>query len=534
MVRELELTFCLRHRYECEKSVGRGAYGSVFRARDRISGSMVAIKRPEIHKAYALESLQMSMVREAGLIKLLSKKNHENILNLRDVEFNESRVLLVFDLYDCNLRDHMTEVACSGQAQMNPHQVHSFMTHLFSALEHCHSYGVLHRDVKPDNLLLDAQRSRLVLCDFGLSRQVAPLQKDLTGQVATVWYRSPELLLGETCYSGEVDIWSAGMVLAEMLLLRPPLANAVTEAACLCSLFQTLGFPESASWPDMSRLPYFAHINSLPRLPQRRPSAVWVPQLSKTWPAASILLDALLKFCPSSRPSASQALAILLPPTEVGSAGHGSTTAKTLDDSADGQPILDKLETSTDSFASPSSIDSCYRHPAHAVHGSSPIRDWLSAISSDSASETLSSRSTEPASPASEQGDAPATGTLADPIVSLGKRRQGGEPAHETNGGSGAAGCSTGTTAWSPCLEPSGRSERKRRAGEACAAQVLNYILDASGVQVLGEQQVQQQSYQTPWDKSNKSKQVGCLCEEGSGMQCEEQMEQWWSEAPCS
>ena len=244
------------------------------------------------------------MVREAAILNSFRAKRHDNILYLRDSFFRHDRVYLVFDHYHCNLRNYVTEISESGKISMCTAQLQSFMRQLLSALAFCHERSVIHRDIKPDNILLDETKQRLVVCDFGMARLYCP-RDCLTENCVTSWYRPPEMLLGDKMYGPEVDIWSAGMIMAEMINLSPVLSRAETDLQCLLFIFEWLGTPSERTWPGVSALPNFQH--RMLKCSYRPPSSLLIAD--NVSPFAADLLNQMLQLCPSRRLAAADALA---------------------------------------------------------------------------------------------------------------------------------------------------------------------------------------------------------------------------------
>ena len=175
-----------------------------------------------------LSGISLTILREAALLRAL---RHENVVQLHGLVAGGSRIHLLLELCCCNLRQHLRDLANQGCDSMDSAQLHSFSTQLLSAIDHCHAHRCLHRDIKPDNLLLDCSRRFLKLADFGMARAIvtAPIASPApagaapqqTPGIVSAWYRSPELMLGDPAYGEPVDAWSAGCVVAEMVNLEP-------------------------------------------------------------------------------------------------------------------------------------------------------------------------------------------------------------------------------------------------------------------------------------------------------------------------
>jgi serine/threonine protein kinase len=284
--------------------MGSGVYGTVFRAKEIKTGRSCAIKRAKVFDEPDDCGLSVNMVREATILNSFSSHPNKNILNLRDFFFRNHRIYLVFDDYFCNLREHLSELEANGKTMLQT-QLESFMRQILSALAFCHERRVLHRDMKPDNILLDERKQRLVICDFGMAKTFSQ-GECFTENCITPWYRPPEMLLGDVMYGPAVDMWSAGMILAEMINLKPVLSQAKTDIDCLKFLFESLGTPTERSWPGVTSLPFFRHRAQIPSVALLPGSVVLVS--SNVSSVAAELVDRILVLCPSGRISAADAL----------------------------------------------------------------------------------------------------------------------------------------------------------------------------------------------------------------------------------
>ena len=175
---------------------------------------------------------------------------------------------------------------------------------LFEGLGYLHHRGVLHRDIKAANILI-SNTGLLKLADFGLARFFNKRrQLDYTNRVITIWYRSPELLLGETQYGPAVDIWSAACVLIEIYCRSAIFPGDGGEINQLDRIYKVLGTPSTNAWPGLKALPWF----ELLRPADRKPSSFAAIYRDRLTPAAFDLLTAMFQFDPQKRPIAGDIL----------------------------------------------------------------------------------------------------------------------------------------------------------------------------------------------------------------------------------
>nr|KJB19776.1 hypothetical protein B456_003G118400 [Gossypium raimondii] len=274
--------------------IGQGTYSNVYKARDLLTGKIVALKKVRFDNLEP-ESLKF-MARE---ILVLRKLDHPNVIKLEGLVTSRmsSSLYLVFEYMEHDLAGL---AACQGIKFTEP-QVKCYMKQLLSGLEHCHKQGVLHRDIKGSNLLIDSE-GILKIADFGLATSYDPEQKKpLTSRVVTLWYRPPELLLGATHYGVAVDLWSAGCILAELLSGKPIMPGR-TEVEQLHKIFKLCGSPSEEYWKK-SKLPNETLFK--PQQPYKR----CIAETFKDFPSSSLpLIETLLSIDPEERNTATAAL----------------------------------------------------------------------------------------------------------------------------------------------------------------------------------------------------------------------------------
>lgn len=219
----------------------------VFKGRNRQTGELVALK--EIHLD-SEEGTPSTAIREISLMKELT---HENIVSLYDVIHTENKLMLVFEYMDKDLKKYMDSRGERGA--LDPPTIKSFMYQLLQGIAFCHDNRVLHRDLKPQNLLIN-NKGQLKLADFGLARAFGIPVNTFSNEVVTLWYRAPDVLLGSRTYSTSIDIWSAGCIMAEMYTGRP-LFPGTTNEDQLQKIFRLMGTPSERSWPGISQFPEY-------------------------------------------------------------------------------------------------------------------------------------------------------------------------------------------------------------------------------------------------------------------------------------
>ncbi|XP_076898543.1 putative serine/threonine-protein kinase At1g54610 [Bidens hawaiensis] len=277
--------------FEKIDKIGQGTYSNVYKARDLITGKIVALKKVRVD---TLEPENVKfMAREILILKKLN--NHPNIIKLEGLVTSRmsSSLYLVFEYMEHDL----SGLAAVQGVKFTEPQIKCFIKQLLSGLEHCHKNGVLHRDIKGSNLLIDDD-GILKIADFGLASFYDPQNKQpMTSRVVTLWYRPPELLLGATNYGVGVDMWSAGCILAELLAGKPIMPGR-TEVEQLHKIFKLCGSPSEEYW-KRHRLPNATLFK--PRQPYKRCTA----ETFKDFPPSSLsLLESLLALDPDERISA--------------------------------------------------------------------------------------------------------------------------------------------------------------------------------------------------------------------------------------
>ncbi|QSL64928.1 hypothetical protein MERGE_002232 [Pneumocystis wakefieldiae] len=281
--------------YERIGQVGEGTYGKVYKARNRITNELVALKK--IRMECEKNGFPITAMRE---IKLLQSLKHPNVVSLLEMMIEKSTVYMVFEYMDHDL----SGVLSNPNFRFEPSHAKHLCKQMLDGLEYLHHRGVLHRDIKGSNILLD-NFGQLKLADFGLARYYHKKRDtaDYTNRVITLWFRPPELLLGATAYGPAVDIWSAGCIMIE-LFTRKPLFPGHDEIHQLELIYDMMGTPTHENWPTVDQLPWF----ELLKPSERKKGKFYDRYSSILSPAALSLLSNILALDPSKRPTATDAL----------------------------------------------------------------------------------------------------------------------------------------------------------------------------------------------------------------------------------
>ncbi|TPX40512.1 hypothetical protein SeMB42_g05966 [Synchytrium endobioticum] len=278
-------------KYQKIEKLGEGTYGIVYKAQNKDLGEIVALKRIRLDNEE--EGVPCTAIREISLLKELK---HPNILRLYDVIHTEKKLTLVFEYMDSDLKKFLDTYA----GDIDLPTIKHLMFQLLKGIEYCHANRVLHRDLKPQNLLIN-KKLELKLGDFGLARAFGIPVRSYSHEVVTLWYRAPDVLMGSRQYSTSIDLWSAGCIFAEMATGRPLFPGSSVRDQ-LSRIFKVLGTPDEQSWPKITELPEYKQ--DFPIYAKQLLDTL-VPKLDAN---GIDLLGRLIEYQPEKRMSAEKAL----------------------------------------------------------------------------------------------------------------------------------------------------------------------------------------------------------------------------------
>ncbi|KAJ3192558.1 cyclin-dependent kinase 5 [Irineochytrium annulatum] len=278
-------------KYQKIEKLGEGTYGIVYKAQNKVTSDIVALKRIRLDNEE--EGVPCTAIREISLLKELQ---HPNIVRLYDVIHTEKKLTLVFEYLDSDLKKFLD----SYGGDIDVPTIKHLMYQLMKGISYCHENRVLHRDLKPQNLLIN-KKLELKLGDFGLARAFGIPVRSYSHEVVTLWYRAPDVLMGSRHYSTSIDLWSAGCILAEVASGRPLFPGSSIKDQ-LHRIFKLLGTPDETTWPKVSELPEYSA--DFPVFP-RGPLETAVPKLDEN---GIDLLFKLIEYQPEKRLSADKAL----------------------------------------------------------------------------------------------------------------------------------------------------------------------------------------------------------------------------------
>ena len=261
------------------KRVGKGIGENVIMVQNIKSFDLLAIKK--LKKYYESEDeLNMYSIRELTILKSLE---HENIVKYFEYMSNSMNLFIFMEVLDCSLKDYIPTLF-----QKNNETKYYILQQILFGLEYIHDKNLLHRDLKPQNILIKGKQIKIA--DFGLSKWKIPDSQDTPGMV-TLWYRAPEILIGSREYTNAIDIWSFGCIYYEMFH-GSPLFTAESEIQMLKQIFMLIGFPDKSSFDHYNVMCYIDYIQSI--------------DINK-YPTLCLLME-IFTFIDSSRPSATDLL----------------------------------------------------------------------------------------------------------------------------------------------------------------------------------------------------------------------------------
>ncbi|EQC39305.1 CMGC/CDK/CDC2 protein kinase [Saprolegnia diclina VS20] len=281
----------------------KGTEGTCYRCYQRSSGKVLAMKRARVFPKG--EGVPYYMLRELAVLQGI---HHPHIASLEMISLAKDELHVFFPYVDKTLHEIINPTSDPNGGRVLPeHQIRRLLHQLLDAIAYCHRRGVLHRNLKPKHLLIDTDvpdnydNATLRISDFALVRATGIPRRQYTMEVVTLWYRPPEILMGEKQYSPAVDVWSVGCIFAEMAQGKP-LFTGISEIDQLFQIFSKLSTPTSATWPAFTSLPNyrFEFPNWKPR-----PLDRLFPHIS---PLGLDLLGKLLTYNPDARISAENAL----------------------------------------------------------------------------------------------------------------------------------------------------------------------------------------------------------------------------------
>ena len=287
--------------FQLDIQVGEGTYGQVWSAVDKMTREHVALKRIRMERE--LEGFPLTATRE---IKILKDLKHPNIVDLKEIVMGTSEtdkemadIYMVFEYMDYDL----DKILYTCKVKFTIPQVKNMARQMLDALFYCHDMGILHRDIKGANILLD-KHGNVKLADLGLARIFGKRGRKYTNRVVTLWYRAPELLLGATDYGVAVDMWSIGCLIFE-LICGKPLFTGRDETEQMDNIWKLCGAPNNDVWPGWNQLPLAGLVRQ-----NNYANRLWqhIRALKDVTPACVDLITSLLQLDPRRRPNAQQAL----------------------------------------------------------------------------------------------------------------------------------------------------------------------------------------------------------------------------------
>lgn len=284
------------HRYQLMSQLGDGSFGVVSKAMHTQTGEIVAVKKMKQRFNSWEECLAL---RE---IQSLRRLQHPNIIKLKEVVRENTELFMIFEFMEMNVyqitRLRSEQVGSVAQI-FNEKEIRSVIAQTLLGLLSIHKGGFMHRDLKPENLLTKGDVVKIA--DFGLAKEIRS-RPPFTEYVSTRWYRAPEIILRSTHYNSPIDIWACGVIFAELYINRPLFPGA-SDSDQLFKICSVLGAPSPQEWDEGHQLARRLNI----RFPTMAPTPLR-QLLSNASPAAVDLIEQMLRFNPSDRPTVQQCL----------------------------------------------------------------------------------------------------------------------------------------------------------------------------------------------------------------------------------
>ncbi|XP_782022.1 cyclin-dependent kinase 14 [Strongylocentrotus purpuratus] len=276
--------------------LGEGSYAKVYKAVSCINQQVVALKEIRLQQD---EGTPFTAIREASLLKDLK---HANIVCLHDIIHTKTTLSFVFEYVHTDLSTYLER----HPGGLNPNNVRLFLFQLIRGLSFCHKRKILHRDLKPQNLLI-SEAGELKLADFGLARAKSIPSRTYSHEVVTLWYRPPDVLMGSTDYSTQLDIWGVGCIFLEMMWGQPAFPGLKDATDQLEKIFKVLGTPTEQTWHGVSRLPNYGKVAAAGRFHKPKLLCEILPSILLI-PGAESLMTDMLQLEPRKRISTVQAM----------------------------------------------------------------------------------------------------------------------------------------------------------------------------------------------------------------------------------
>ncbi|XP_018019922.1 cyclin-dependent kinase 14, partial [Hyalella azteca] len=274
--------------------LGEGSYATVYKGYSNLTNQVVALKEIRLQEE---EGAPFTAIREASLLKQLK---HANIVTLHDIIHTRETLTFVFEYVHTDLSQYLER----HSGGLHPRNVQLFLFQLLRGLAYCHRRRILHRDIKPQNLLI-AENGELKIADFGLARAKSVPSRTYSHEVVTLWYRPPDVLLGSTDYTTSLDLWGVGCIFVEMITGAPAFPGVRDVHDQLDKVFKVVGTPTEATYPGVSLLPQYRPHRLVLYRPRRLSAAF--PRLQEV-ASAEALTSMFLQILPARRISCDAAL----------------------------------------------------------------------------------------------------------------------------------------------------------------------------------------------------------------------------------